>query len=295
MQIIYRMDRIFIVVYVCLILVIGVALYISSGRPVVWVVTVVVEMVYLYFALKHPWSRYRAVMQPFPVEWRPLVAQHSAIYANLDVVGKQRFERDMQIFLSDFSIEGIRRQPMDISIKLPIATAFAAMLFGRPDWEPPIKDGVIVYPGRSFNRNYTLGRGNYEGMAMVNAPLIVTEESLRQSFAYPGDGDNVVFHELAHYFDFEDGLADGIPMARLMPGEECVLRWREIIGREWEKASQGLSYLRAYAGTNEAELFAVAVEMFFENPHLMKSNSPEFYDLLKEFFNLDPAAIIGER
>ncbi|MCK4761275.1 MAG: zinc-dependent peptidase, partial [Candidatus Aminicenantes bacterium] len=106
----------------------------------------------------------------------------------------------------------------------------------------------------------------------------------------PDDGYNVVFHELAHYFDFEDGRAEGIPSTRLLSGK--LNHWKKVIGKEWQKVLQGRSVLRPYAGTNEAELFAVAVEFFFENPAVMKKRSPEFYELLKEFFNLDTAEIM---
>lgn len=291
MQVINRIDRIFFIVYAVIIALVGIIVWFASGREIVGVVTVVVELLYLAFILPRPLRRYRAVQKPFPVAWRSIITQHSIIYPHLDESGKRHFERDIQIFLSDFSIEGIRRQHLDIDLKLPIATAFATMLFGRPDWEPPIKDGVIVYPGRNFDRHFKIGRGFFEGIATVNSPLIVTEESLQQSFAFPGDGDNVVFHELAHYFDFEDGVADGIPMARLDANETNLLYWRETVRQEWERVQRGDSYLRPYAGTNEAELFAVAVETFFENPLLMAAHSPEFYQLLKEFFNLDPAAL----
>ena len=130
-------------------------------------------------------------------------------------------------------------------------------------------------------------------MARVNSPLIISRESLEESFKNPGDGNNVIFHEVAHYFDMEDGRAEGIPSYRLLSG--TLNPWKRAISKEWKKALRGRSFLRPYAGTNEAELFAVAAEFFFENPGVMKRKNPELYNLLKEFFNIDTAAVIGDK
>jgi Mlc titration factor MtfA (ptsG expression regulator) len=290
MQIIYKIDILFTAIYSLLILSLGTAFTMAAGNPVFIPITLLVEMVYLYFALRHPYRRYRALKKNMPHQWRQILNLCSSFYRSLDDRGKQRFERDTLIFLSDFSIASIRRQDVDIKIKLLIASGFAALLHGRPDWEPPIKDGVLVYPGERFSKDYKIGIGNRVGQASVNSPLIVSEESLKQGFRDPDDGHNVIYHELAHYFDLEDGQAEGIPAARMLPGK--VERWRNIIQKEWKKALEGRSFLGSYAGTNEAEAFAVAVEFFFENPWVMEANNPELYEALKDFFNVDTLKIM---
>lgn len=291
MQIIYKIDVLFIVIYSLLILVIGTAFTIASKNMIFIVGTLLVEMIYLFFALKKPYRRFKALQKPMPEEWKKILTFHSAFYRNIDEQSRQRFDRDIRIFLGDFSIEGIRRQEIDMQMKLLVASGFATLLNGRPDWEPPIKDGVLVYPGERFNRDYKIGRGNFAGQATVNSPLIVTEESLEQSFTNPEDGYNVIYHEVAHYLDMEDGRAEGIPAARMLPGE--LQRWKNIIHNEWKEANQGRSFLGPYAGTNEAELFAVAVEFFFENPQLMTARNPRLYDMLKDFFNIDTLKIMN--
>ena len=49
------------------------------------------------------------------------------------------------------------------------------------------------------------------------------------------------------------------------------------------------------AHANEAELFAVAVESFFQEPLRVRAAHPELYGLLAEFFNQDPATRATER
>ena len=276
MQVIYKIDVVFLWIYSAIILLIGLAGAIALGNIGFLAVTVGVELIYLFFALRRPYRRYRAVQKIFPQEWKTFLARYSLFYRNIDEEGKKRFERDVQIFLSDFSVEGMRRQPMGLETKLLVAAGAAAMLHGRPTWDPPFSDGVIIYPGDRFDRHYQPGKGFYAGMANPKGPLILTEGSLEQGFQEVDDGHNVVYHEMAHYFDFQGA---SIP-------------WEKIFSEEWRKASQGRSFLRPYAGKNEAELFAVAAEVFFENPGEMKHQSPQLYNALKDFFNLDTAEIL---
>jgi MtfA peptidase len=49
--------------------------------------------------------------------------------------------------------------------------------------------------------------------------------------------------------------------------------------------------LRAYAGTNQPEFFAVAVEYFFELPREFKQDLPELYAVLSAMLRQDPAAM----
>lgn len=280
MQVIYKIDVVFLWIYSSIILAIGIIGGVSMGSISFPAVMLGVELVYLFFALRRPYRRGRAVSKPFPEEWKVFLANYSLFYKNIDDEAKKRFERDIRIFLSDFSIEGTQRGEVDMETRLLVATGAAALIHGRPDWEPPIPDGVLVYPGRQFNRHYQSGRGFYAGMATHRGPLILTEGSLEASFQNPHDGHNVIYHELAHYFDMESGSSE----------------WKDFFTREWEDMFRdgGEPFLRSYAGTNEAEFFAVATEAFFEKPLEMKEKKPKLYNALKEFYNLDTAEIIGE-
>ncbi len=44
----------------------------------------------------------------------------------------------------------------------------------------------------------------------------------------------------------------------------------------------------SYATTNPAEFFAVATETFFEKPQEMEQNLTNIYNLLKNYYKLDP-------
>lgn len=278
MQPISRTDRLFTGIYAGLIIIIGVFVFMGIQSGWVILFTLGTLLFYLFLALRKPYRRYRAIQEDFPREWRCMLEQESVFYRCLDVSGRKRFEEDTAMFLSEFSIRGRRRAEISPDIRLAIAATVATMIHGRPEWEPPVPDGVVVYPGQVFNRKFISHRGNYAGMATPNAPLLLTEGSLDFSRRNPHDGYNVIIHELAHYFDAQ------------FTGTEL----KKLIHRQWEQEAIKNNFLDDYALTNEQEFFAVAVESFFERPWTIRDRNAELYNALKEFFNLDAAALIPQ-
>ena len=63
-----------------------------------------------------------------------------------------------------------------------------------------------------------------------------------------------------------------------------------IDARSVAKQRRRHAFLRSYAGTNEAEFFAVAVEYFFERPQEFQTALPELYGTLGSLLRQDPAA-----
>lgn len=46
--------------------------------------------------------------------------------------------------------------------------------------------------------------------------------------------------------------------------------------------------LDEYGATNPAEFFAVATEAFFEKPRQLSRKRPELYELMMQYYDLDP-------
>jgi Mlc titration factor MtfA (ptsG expression regulator) len=285
MKIISKLDIIFVATYSTVIVLVGVLLFLITRKTAVFWFTCLACFVYLALILKKPLRRLRAAQKPFPAEWRGILRNKYPFYLGIGKDGQRRFEKNIQLFFSDFRIEGITGVFLEPEIRLLVAAGICTMIHGRPDWDLPIKDGIVVYPGERFDRNYEIGKGNIAGQASYRGPLIVTEESLKKSFSDPHDGYNVIFHELAHYFDLEDGTADGIPSLGL--SARYLGEWKKLITREWKNVRQERSFLDLYAGVNEAEFFAVSSETFFEKPWIMAEQTPDLYALLRDFYNLD--------
>jgi Mlc titration factor MtfA (ptsG expression regulator) len=94
-----------------------------------------------------------------------------------------------------------------------------------------------------------------------------------------------VLHELAHLFDFDNEGADGVPS---LVAASSSAEWQALVRREMRRVQRGRSILRPYAAEAPSELFAVAVETFFEQPDRMARYHGDLFRALVSFFHLDP-------
>ncbi len=261
--------------------------FVESGDPLVWAVGGGAAIVFAFFALRRPLRRARLLRAPFPARWREVLEAQVPFYQRLDGAGRRRFENDVRFVLAEHRFEGVDGVVATDELRLLVAAAAAMLLHGRPGWELPAGRSILLYPG-SFDERYVATGGPILGQAHGQGPLIFSVPSLRHGFADPGDGENVALHELAHALDFEQARADGVP-AQLAP--RAVGPWLRLLHRERDRIFTGESALRDYAASSEAELFAVAVEQFFEAPRELREKSPQLYEALAQFFAQDPASV----
>ncbi len=242
-----------------------------------------------YVGVKRYLARRRLVGQPFPEAWRRALIRCVDLYPKLSDEARQRFEQDVRIFIAEQRIYGPQGAEVKDEVKVLIAASAAIMSHGLPGWEWPNLRDIVVYP-TTFDADYEVGEGHtIAGMVHAQGPIVFSARDLKHGFCKPHDGLNVGLHELAHVMDFATGRADGVPSGMEWVG---TAPWIEVVAERLEKirTRQGRRVLRDYGGKNEAELFAVAVEAFFEQPKGLRRKDPELYEMLSEFFGQDPAA-----
>lgn len=237
------------------------------------------------WAVRRPLRRWRVAQQAFPEAWRAWLEKHVPLYARMDADSQHRFERDIQFFIDEHAFEGVQGVEVTDELRLSVAAGAALLLHGRPSWELSGGESVLFYPG-SFDEDYFGGDyATYDGMAHEQGPILLSAQSVIDSWAVPDDGNNVVLHELAHLFDFENTGPDGIPS---LIDPASADSWQTLIRTEMQRVRRGDSILREYASTAPSEFFAVAVEAFFEQPDAMHGRHPELFEALKAFFNVNP-------
>lgn len=199
-----------------------------------------------------------------------------------------------------------------------IAASAATLLLGRPEWRLPTVRDIIVYPTAFTEESYLMDGGSHTiGMVHAQGPILFALDALERSYprprppqpapqlppwfvwghasaattpiAPPIPTSNVGIHEFAHVLDFigQGGRATGAPV---LIGPDQLSRWQQQIPIEQERLASGNSMLHPYGLKNEAELFAVAVESFFQEPLPLRTQHPELYGLLADLFNQDPAS-----
>lgn len=126
------------------------------------------------------------------------------------------------------------------------------------------------------------------GHTSQRGPVFLAWDSVQSGAGKSGKGFNVTYHEFAHRLDMGDGLVDGTP---ILDSEAHYPEWIEACTKLYEaiQIGEGPRLLRDYAGTNPAEFFAVATEVFFDKGSAMARELPGLYEVMLEFYDQDTA------
>ena len=244
---------------------------------------------FYYLNMRRYFLRKRCAGEVFPPDWRQILEKNVGYYRRLSDPDKRRFEVDVNIFLRENRITAIDTE-IDDRTRLLVASSAVILTFGRPDWEYKKLPEILIYP-RSFDSDYsTVSHPKRRALAGIVVPqdgIVLAKNELLQAFTESSEAYHVGLHEFAHALDLADGRAEGIPND-LDP--RIITEWVQLMKSELRRVRQDRSVLDPYAGKNMSELFAVAVEHFFQRPDELRAQHERLYRALEEFFHQDPAA-----
>ena len=78
--------------------------------------------------------RQRILSQPFPAEWEAVLQREVLFFRALDPDEQQRFRRELQVFIGEKLITGIKME-MDSTTRVLTAASAIIPIFGFPEWE----------------------------------------------------------------------------------------------------------------------------------------------------------------
>ncbi|CAN5899906.1 zinc-dependent peptidase [soil metagenome] len=258
---------------------------------IVFAVLAGILFIFFRWATKKQRSRKKVMALEFPATWRKILTDRVGFYhTRKSEEDKHRFEKMIQLFLSEKRITGIDTVVDDLT-KVLVAASAIIPIFGFRDWEYRNLGEVLVFPGSIKRYKEEKSEAVSEMIGRVNPfqndhYVTLSKPALEQGFNDMADRKNVGIHEFAHMLDQADGEIDGTPKAYLP--EELVRPWEELMYRKIEKIKQGKSDINPYGATNEAEFFAVATEYFFEKPGQLAEKHPKLYEMLTEIFDQNP-------
>ena len=248
------------------------------------------------------WRDRRIVARPFPDAWQQHLVR-AVPYMNRLAPGEQQQLRDnIQRFLAHKTFHGCGGQVITDEIRITIAAQACLLLLNRRTAVYPRLKHILVYPD-AFVSN--LGHEeNDDGIVDIEdhghgllgeswhyGKVILSWDDVRHGAANIHDGHNVVLHEFSHQLDSESGSANGAPV---MHGGNYTA-WAQILSEEFEELNEDFhhhheSVMDYYGATNPAEFFAVATETFFEKPHQLRKRHAELFEVLREYYAVDPTA-----
>ena len=231
--------------------------------------------------------RRRAVLsEPFPREWEAVLQRDVVFFRTLDPQAQLHFRRQVQVFLGEKAVTGIRVQ-LDTTTRVLAAASAIIPIFGFPGWEWDQISEVLIYPSR-FDGDFQFSEGKGQnilgmvGAGSLNRLMILSKPDLVSGFRNARDKRNVGIHEFSHLVDKADGVIDGVPEVGL--DRQAIGPWIDLIRRKMAEIEDGNSDINRYAATNEAEFFAVMSEYFFERPGVLERKHPALYGALERVF-----------
>jgi len=239
--------------------------------------------------------------RPFPAAWRAILERRVPYVHRLPADLRRQLEQHIQVFIAEKPFIGCDGQEIDDDVRVTIAAQACLLILNRqPDYFPKLSQ-VLVYPGAFIVERVRAEpsgilqeeRNALSGESWTNGQVILSWDDAVQGAAVDNDGRNVVIHEFAHQLDQQKGHANGAPY---LGNRDRYPQWSQVLGYEFamlqQRAMSGeptllLSY---YGATNPAEFFAVASEVFFEQPAAMATLHPALYAELRTLYRVDPVA-----
>jgi len=244
--------------------------------------------------------RNRLRARPFPATWRRIIARRVPYFRTLPADLQLQLKKHMLVFLAEKPFIGCRGLVVTDEMRVTIAAQACLLILNRrTDYFPKLRQ-ILVYPdafvvdrvqsdgfGVTQERRHALS-----GESWSQGQVILSWEDTLEGACVVDDGRNVVIHEFAHQLDQETGHANGAP---LLGPRERYARWSDVLGREFDALlqrtlAQQPSLMSDYGATDPAEFFAVATEVFFEQPQRLAADHPALYGELAGFYRVDPVS-----
>lgn len=252
---------------------------------------------YLFFY--RAWRRARELKQPFPKVWRKYLQSTVPLYRKLSAPLQQALERQIQLFLSEKNFYGCDGFEVTDRVRVAIAGHACLLILKRSYTDFDEVRSILVYPDvyrvqASERDGMVVGVSNQvrAGEASSLGQVVLAWSECESGAITPESTHNVILHEFAHQLDYLDGTADGAPP---LSGEHAK-EWQQTMTIAYDDLRHSLrhhrtSWLDPYGATKPAEFFAVLTETFYQQPHHLKEQQPAVYNLLCDFYRLDPGEL----
>lgn len=250
--------------------------------------------------------RRRLLAEPFPSHWNTIFDANFRAYAQLSDAERGKLQRDVQVFVAEKNWEGVYGLEMTEEIQVTVAAQACYMLLGLDLSCFDRTISILVYPDAyAVPQQFTLrgggvveGRSDRLGENWYRGPIVLSWPDVLAGGRRETRGSNLVIHEFAHELDTLNGsIVDGTPP---LPDPETGQRWDAVMSREYARLCQECRFgrptlLDCYGAENRGEFFAVASEVFFQEPVRLSRRHPDLYQLLCAAYRQDPAARVLRR
>ncbi len=225
--------------------------------------------------------RSRWKTEPLSPAWRQILQRHAAFYHALSESQRAKLVASIHVLVAEKYWEGCRGLAMTDEVKVTVAAHASRLTLGLDDAYFDRVKTVLVYPEPYMAPSHEIvGPGiaiesqtGRAGEAWHRGPVILSWSDVLAGAHGMTRGRNVVLHEFAHQLDLQNGpVADGVPV---IESPVHAATWIREIRTHYDalcwkcEHAQG-TVLDCYGTKNLAEFFAVASEVFFELPGVLR-------------------------
>ncbi|MEP7101031.1 MAG: M90 family metallopeptidase [Burkholderiales bacterium] len=270
--------------------------------PVFLIFIFAATLALLTWLLREPlfaeWRRARIRRQPFPVEWRQILRTRVPYFRTLPADLQLQLKKRMQVFLAEKPFIGCAGLVVTDEMRVTIAAQACLLILNRRTDHFANLRQVLVYPGafvvdkvRADGAGVSHERRDaLAGESWSLGQVVLSWQDTLDGASVIDDGRNVVIHEFAHQLDQANGAANGAPQ---LPSRARRARWQRVLGAEFQALQRRVSageesLLSDYGAVDPAEFFAVASEVFFEQPARLAAEHATLYRELSGFYRVNP-------
>ncbi len=248
----------------------------------------------------------RARLRELPLtdEQRRVLERMVPWYRRFDEDDRRALEGHVQVFLAEKPFEAVAGFAITDEVRWTIAAHACLLLMRRTDDCFPTVRSVLVRP-TEYVAESKVPLWNVLGDAQIvdeeqerlgetgqDGVVVLAWDEVAALADEEADAINVVVHEFAHELDREDGSMNGAPV---LADAGRRARWARVCQAEFQKLQRGdprRGALDEYGAEAPDEFFAVATESYFERPLRLRRRHPELYECLRDFYQIDTAAIL---
>lgn len=241
--------------------------------------------------------RQQLLAAPCPPQWEAILEANVHHYRRIEPQQQARLRDWVRIFVAEKHWTGCGGLDLTDEIRVTIAGNAGLLALGTTDFYFDKVQSLLVYPD-DYRRPDASPEGElvdeeaaFHGEAWHRGPIVLSWREIRRNIRSRGSGRNLVLHELAHHLDDLDGSMGGTPP---LENRRQYDRWQQVMSREYDELVESVqrgwpTLIDSYGATSRAEFFAVTTECFYERPIELYSEHEELYELLAQFYRLDPA------
>ncbi|HEY7315362.1 MAG TPA: zinc-dependent peptidase [Gemmataceae bacterium] len=231
--------------------------------------------------------------EPFPEAWRAYLRDNVFLYNLLSDADQARLRREVRRFIAAKFWEGCAGLRITEEMQVTIAAQACLLLLGLDGCWFAEPKSILVYPGGYLGIDpdqNNVRPAHRLGECHLRGPIVLSWWHTRWGGRY-WHRQNLVLHEFAQKLAEGGDPYTGLPF---FDDPQQAERWKAVMDAEHRQLIDDAAYqrptvLHPYGAVNPPEFFAVASECFFLRPLALGQRHPVLYQVLAEWYRLDPA------